>query len=138
MERLAAGILQDYCQQMSGRVIPLLSAADSESEADGTVLVGILSNNRQIGSLVRSRKIRNPERNLDPDGFVIETLIDGGVSKLIITGRDSKGVLNGVFHLLQEIFGVWFFRDGQRVPTRETLTVPELSIANSPTSDTRD
>jgi hypothetical protein len=105
---------------------------------DGAVLIGLQSTNPHINSLIRSRKIRNPERRLKPEGFVIETLIDGGLSGLVITGRDPKGILNGVYYLLEEIFGVGFFRDGQRVPIHENLTVPELCIATSPKSNTRE
>ena len=83
MERLAATVLQDYCQQMFSREVPLLSADDLETEADGTVLVGLPSTNPRIGNLVRARRVRNPERSLKPEGFVIETLIDGGLSTLV-------------------------------------------------------
>ena len=132
MEMLAAKTLQDYCRQITGAEIPLLSCNDLETDADGAVLIGLPSTNPQIDALVRPRKIRNPERSLKPEGFIIETLIDGGLSKLVITGHDPKGVLNGVDYLLQEIFGVGFFGGGRQVPKRDSLTVPELSIASSP------
>ena len=132
LEMLAVRTLQDYCRQTIGAEIPLISCHDLETDADGAVLIGLPSTNPQIDALVRPRKIRNPERNLKPEGFIIETLIDGGLSKLVITGRDPKGVLNGVYHLLREIFGVGFFGDGRQVPKRDSLTVPELSIASSP------
>lgn len=130
VERQAAATLKDLCQRMSGRDLPLLSADDDSSETDGTVLIGLPITNARIGALVRSRKIRNPKRSVKPEGFVIETLIDGGLSTLIITGRDPKGVLNGVHHLLQEVFGVEFNGETQHVPSHENLTVPELSIAS--------
>lgn len=132
MEVLAARTLQDYCRQITGAEIPLLSSYDLETDADGAVLIGLPSTNPQIDALVRSRKISNPERSLKPEGFIIETLIDGGLSKLVITGRDPKGVLNGVDYLLREIFGVGFSGRGRQVPKRDNLTVPELSIASSP------
>ena len=132
MEVLAARTLQDYCRQTTGAEIPLLSSYDLETDADGAVLIGLPSTNPQIDALVRSRKISNPERSLKPEGFIIETLIDGGLSKLVITGRDPKGVLNGVDYLLREIFGVGFSGGGRQVPKRDNLTVPELSIASSP------
>ena len=132
MEVLAVRTLQDYCRQTTGAEIPLLSSYDLETDADGAVLIGLPSTNPQIDALVRSRKISNPERILKPEGFIIETLIDGGLSKLVITGRDPKGVLNGVDYLLRDIFGVGFFGGGRQVPKRDNLTVPELSIASSP------
>ena len=132
MEMLAAKTLQDYCRQITGAEIPLLSSYDLETDADGAVLIGLPSTNPQIDALVRSRKISNPERSLKPEGFIIETLIDGGLSKLVITGRDPKGVLNSVDYLLREIFGVGFSGGGRQVPKRDNLTVPELSIASSP------
>ena len=131
-EVLAARTLQDYCRQITGAEIPLLSSYDLETDADGAVLIGLPSTNPQIDALVRSRKISNPERSLKPEGFIIETLIDGGLSKLVITGRDPKGVLNSVDYLLREIFGVGFSGGGRQVPKRDNLTVPELSIASSP------
>jgi alpha-glucuronidase len=120
---------------MCGREIPVLTADSLEAESDGTVLVGLPTTNPRIASLIQSRKIRNPERSVANGGFIIETLIDGGLSRLIITGRDSDGVLNGVNHLLQEIFGVDLTEDRERVPNHENLTVPELSVACSPRLD---
>jgi alpha-glucuronidase len=131
MEMLAARELQNYCQQMTGAEIPLRSSDDLGAESDGSVLIGLPSNHPHIGHLAFSRKIRNPDKSVEPEGFVIETLIDGGLSRLVITGRDPKGLMNGVRHLLQEVFGV-NFNDNQRIPTRDNLTVPELSIALSP------
>jgi hypothetical protein len=136
VERQAVDTLQDYCQKMCGREIPLLSADSPESESDGTVLVGLPDTNPQIASLIRSRKIRNPERSLTNGGFIIETLIDGGLSRLVITGRDSEGVMNSIHHLLEVIFGVGLSGDFRLLPTRENLTVAELSIAKSPHRDT--
>ena len=131
MEMLAARELQNYCQQMTGAEIPLRFSGGSEADMDGVLLIGLTSTNHHIDALVRSRKIRNPERNLKPGGFVIETLIDGGLSKLVITARDPQGVMNGVHHLLQEVFNV-NLSDNLRIPARDSLTVPELSIALSP------
>ena len=131
MEMLAAREFQNYCQQMTGAELPLRFSCESEPDTDGMLLIGLTSTNHHIDALVRSRKIRNPEQNLKPEGFVIETLIDGGLSKLVITARDPQGVMNGVHHLLQEVFGV-NFSDNQRMPARDSLTVPELSIALSP------
>ena len=132
LEMLAVRTLQDYCRQITGAEIPLLSSYDLETDADGAVLIGLPSTNPQIDALVRSRKISNPERSLKPEGFIIETLIDGGLPNLVITGRDPKGVLNSVDYLLREIFGVGFSGGGRQVPKRDNLTVPELSIASPP------
>jgi alpha-glucuronidase len=132
VERLAVDTLQNYCQRMCGREIPLLSADSLEAESDGTVLVGLSATNPRIASLIRSRKIRNPERSLANGGFIIETLIDGGLSRLVITGRDSEGVLNGVHHLLEKIFGNVLLGDDEFLTTSVNLTVGELSIAKSP------
>ena len=48
MERLAASVLQDYCQRMSGNDVPILSTDDSQAGVDGAVLIGLQSTNPPI------------------------------------------------------------------------------------------
>ena len=60
LEMLAVRTLQDYCRQIIGDEIPLISSHDLETDADGAVLIGLPSTNPQIDALVRSRRSEIP------------------------------------------------------------------------------
>ena len=63
-------------------------------------------------------KLKNLLKNVreESDGYVIAPSADG--AKLFIVSHNSRGVLYGVYHFLQNSCGMGFFEDGEQVPQK--------------------
>ena len=60
---------------------------------------------------------------LGPEGYVLRTVGD----HLVIAGSDVRGVMYGVYGLLQDHLGCrWFTPDVSHIPKHATLELPEL------------
>lgn len=115
-ERKAAEILQDYFTQISGITLPIKS--DSEPAEDNEILIG--STNRYSYEL----------SDYANDSFIIRTI----GTRLAILGKGSRGVLYGVYNLLENYFDChWYTRSLIVVPTADSLEIPkEINHSESP------
>lgn len=100
--RYAAVELQKYTKRMTGVELPIVANAASASLPDKAIVLGIA-------------------RLESPDAFRLHA--DG--RRLRITGGGSRGVLYGVYELLETYGGIgWFSTWRTVVPKRESFAVP--------------
>lgn len=112
-ERYAAEELQAYLAKISGVKLPIRRAEEVEAGQKTVVLAGTAAASSELGT----------------DGYRLHTR--GG--SLVIAGGRPRGVLNGVYGLLEDHLGVrWFAPDCELVPNRSTLTIPDLDDRQVP------
>lgn len=113
----AAGELQSYLQQISGALLPL---------SDGRPALCL----EVAGSPEQAHARRNAE------GY--DVFIRG--EDIVIRGEGPRGVIYGVYSLLEEVFGCRFFAENcERIPTADTLSVPgDLCLSARPKFAYRD
>ncbi|HID08487.1 MAG TPA: hypothetical protein EYP10_15225, partial [Armatimonadetes bacterium] len=69
---------------------------------------------------------------LSGDAYALRTIRDGTNRWLVICGGSSRAVLYGVYHLLDRYCEIGFFWDGEYVPKRTTIALPEINITERP------
>ncbi len=130
-EIYAAEELQRYLERLSGARLEIV--ADTEPVQAREILLG---DNLHLGRLM----LRNPARQVDrarlgTDGFVLRTEGD----TLILAGGKPRGVLNAVYTLLEERFGVrWFAPDVEQVPRLARVQLPKLNQTFVPALEYRE
>ena len=130
-EIYAAEELQRYLERLSGARLEIV--ADTEPFQAREILLG---DNLHLGRLM----LRNPARQVDrarlgTDGFVLRTEGD----TLILAGGKPRGVLNAVYTLLEERFGVrWFAPDVEQVPRLARVQLPKLNQTLVPALEYRE
>ncbi len=126
VELHAAEELQRYLQRLSGASFPLV--ADTEPPRAREILIG---DNLHLGRL----NLSLDRGKLGTDGFILRT--EG--SCLILVGGQPRGVLNGVYTLLEEQFGVrWFTPELEVVPRLKVLRLPKLKRTVVPALEYRE
>ena len=130
-EIYAAEELQRYLERLSGARLEIV--ADTEPFQAREILLG---DNLHLGRLM----LRNPALQVDrarlgTDGFVLRTEGD----TLILAGGKPRGVLNAVYTLLEERFGVrWFAPDVEQVPRLARVQLPKLNQTLVPALEYRE
>ena len=128
LERHAAEELQRYLARMANALIPV----EEEPVVSGPVLaIGRPERNPFVARAIASGAVGAPPSE-ESDGFVIQTVEIDDAESLVIAGSSDRGTLYGVYWLLEEVLGVGFFRDGERVPNLTTVELPPLSISERP------
>jgi len=124
MEKHAASELARYVEQMSGAKLAVYSGLKSIAVLpENVVLIGRAKTNEKIDSFVRASLVMLDADNPGGDGFVLQAIEDGR-NWLVIGGSNDRGTLFGVYHLLEKYLKVGFFWDGDRVPSRSTVSLP--------------
>ncbi len=110
--RFAAGELSRYLAQMTGVILPVM--ADCLSEGSHELCVGPVE------------RAETPDTaDLIHDGYRIVTRGE----RLFVAGGSERGVVYGVYALLEEGFGCRFFATGaEHVPIRGALALPEMDL----------
>jgi hypothetical protein len=125
-ELYAAQELQRYLERLSGARLPI--TADTEPVTAREILIG---DNIHLGR----RNLELDRSKLGSDGFILRT--DGDC--LILVGGYPRGVLNGVYTLLEEQFGVrWFTPELEVVPKLDAVRVPKLNRTVVPALEYRE
>jgi len=120
-ERHAARELARYLGAMSGQDIPVVPEGGALEETQPAIYVG----RTVIGSY------RVPD-DLASEGFVIRAILDHLQPRLVICGGSDVGTLYGVYHALQELWGVGFLWDGEHVPRVERVEWGEVDLREEP------
>lgn len=111
----AARELQTFLSQITGAEFPCVT--EEAPPAGHEIVLGAPERMRRLGVEVDMER-------LGPEGYVLRT-VDG---HLVIAGSDVRGVLYGVYGLLQDHLGCrWFTPEVSRIPEQATL---ELSVLN--------
>ena len=108
----AAGELQVFLGQITGAEFQCVTEATTAARHE--IVLGAPERLRQLGVTVDLGK-------LGPEGYVLRT-VDG---HLVIAGSDVRGVMYGVYGLLQDHLGCrWFTPDVSLIPEHPTLESP--------------
>ncbi|MCX6623222.1 MAG: DUF4838 domain-containing protein, partial [Acidobacteria bacterium] len=68
-----------------------------------------------------------------PEGFRLKTAAAG----ITISGGRQRGVMYGVYSLLERLGCRWFTRDMSRIPKQKTIRVPALDVVERPSFEMR-
>ena len=110
----AARELQTFLGQITGAEFACVS--ESVPMAEHEIVLGAPGRLRELG-------VRIDKAKLGAEGYVLRTV--GG--HLVIAGSDVRGVMYGVYGLLQDHLGCrWFTPELSRIPKQSTLELPEL------------
>jgi len=110
-QQRAAAELQRFVAQMSGAKLPVSPCAESATH-----------------------QVRIRER----DGLGEASSIEISGSGLIIEGGRDRGVLNGVYSLLDQLGCRWFTRTVSHIPNRRTIVIPKTRQQFRPAFEYRD
>jgi len=125
-ERYAAEELQGYLEKLARVRLPIV--AESAPVRSKEIFVG-------LSARARATLPKWDETGLGPDGFVLKT----AGNRLIIAGGRPRGVLNGVYTLLEERLGVrWFSSDMEVVVHTNRLKLPQLDEIRIPALEYRE
>jgi hypothetical protein len=123
MESKAATVLQDYLQQISGAKLNIVS--DKESPQGAEILIGKVNRAEMQG--IETAKLAK-------DGF---TLRNSG-NKLVIAGGTEKGVLYGVYTLLENYLGVRKYSSKVSIiPKSKSIVLKSINETQVPSFDFR-
>jgi len=135
VEQHAAEELVRYVHVMSGADLPIVRE-DEAPNAPRRVLVGRRETNNAVAEHVAAGRIHLSAERPGLDGFVVKTLPRPGAGPeswdLVLGGSRDHATLYAVYHLLERVWDVGFFWDGDFVPGRATLPLPHLDVAERP------
>lgn len=118
-DSVAASLLQDFVQRISGAELPIVAAdALQKAPRKGDILIG----NGLSNEALRSEELRE-------DGFLLST--EDGMLR-IVSGGD-KGSIYGVVTLLERYLGVEYWGEREyTVPTSRDISLPRLRVVENP------
>jgi len=112
-ELSAANVLQNYLQQISGVLIPIID--DSAQDSGFEILIGNTSRTKE-------------NENIQNDGF----LIDIRSNKLIISGK-GKGTLYGVYTFLEKYLGCRKYSSKFKlIPKQSSIIISGINDLQNP------
>lgn len=120
-EKTAARELQQGLKQVTGAELPI----EAESQVKGNAPQILVGQSQRVKRLL-------PDvdwAGLGHDGIVIRT----AGNNLILAGGQPRGTLYAVYTFLEDTVGVrWWTSSETYVPSRKTLSIPELNIVYTP------
>lgn len=122
----AADELARYVEEMSGTKLAVLQEGQKTAPDMGLVLIGKPATHSAIQKLAQVKAIEYGPQVTGDDGFVIKTLPRSNPPTLVIAGGRDRGTLFGVYQLLHRYCRVGFFWDGERIPERKSVTLPDI------------
>lgn len=136
LQQLAARELNRYLLEIAGTKLDI---SDKSSTAFNTQLVlGCFDTHPLLKTLVTE----SVADKMENDGYYLKTMTSDGKNYLIIAGKTSKGVLNGVYGFIEELLkihsGKQFVDIDFKLPRQvRQLPLPRLSIIQSPYCSTK-
>ena len=128
-EAFAAQELQAIVATMSGARLPISDKMPARAEA--VVLIGQKAA-KLAGGDVLTASDANAAR-IEEDGYGLIMLTERRPRAIVIVSKEPRGTLYGVYDLLERFLNCGFFGDGDNIPKRPTVTVPDLaSIVGNP------
>jgi len=134
IEKHAAEELQAYVEKISGTRLPvkIWSEKLAKGKNNNLIVIGRTETNPVVKDLARRSLINLSPDNPGLDGFIIRTVEDKGLKYLVLGGSVDRGTLYAVYHLLEEVFHIGFFEDGEYIPKSGTLEAGRLDISERP------
>ncbi len=134
-ESLAADELQHYIKAMTNVAIPiqrgdrlLKNSNDTGGANSVAILIGCYNTNPLIGQMITEGTIKLDSAEITPDGFLIKSVQRDDQSCLVLAGVNEHATLYAVYDLLERFGRIGFFRYEERVPKRDTFTIPASDI----------
>ena len=126
VEKTASSELQKYLKQITGAMLPIVT--------DNTVPLSVYEKYISIGENDLKEKAKVNNKNLNLDGYVLQSIAD----TLFIVGENGAGTLFGVYGFLDDYCGVKFLTvNYEYVPEKSTLEFPEISDVQIPSISNR-
>lgn len=113
---------QRFIQQMSGAKLPITTKAGPRM-----VLVG-------DSPALSSLKLNIPFKELGAEEFMLQTAGD----HLVIAGGQQRGVMYGVYTLLEKLGCRWYTTTLSRIPKKPTITIDSLKERHKPAFEYRE
>lgn len=117
-ERTAADTLASYLTQISGAAFPIVT--DDAPGTEKEIVVGATNRDAVLG--------------IDRAGMDDETVVIRTVgSRLFLTGGVQRGAIYAVYTFLEDWLGCrWFTHELTVIPEQETVEIPEIDYAYTP------
>jgi len=141
IEKRAAEELAKYVKGMSGtklrieegepEIEDLLPPAQGYYK-ENIILIGRPQTNSKIKEFCAKGLVKLSPDYPGLDGFIIKSISYKGRNYLVLGGSTDRATLYAVYHLLENIFKVGFFEDGDQVPEKKTLIAENIDIAERP------
>jgi hypothetical protein len=127
IETKAATELQRWLKEMTSVLIPVVNEGSSDATGDKFLSIG--------GTQLAQRIVSSEDlQKVGKEGYIIRQT----ASSLVITGGPLRGVINGVFCLLEEDLGCrWYAGKSFDAPSISTLRAKVVSRSFSPPLDVR-
>jgi hypothetical protein len=129
IEHRAAEELKKYVHAMSGVDLPIAESVPSEG---AIIAIGRAETNPIIAEAIGRGLVTLSENYPGRDGFIVKTIEMGEQRILVIGGSVDRGTLYAAYALLEDVLGIGFFRDGERVPHSPTIELPDVDISERP------
>ena len=121
VEKTASGELQKYIKLMTGAKLPIVN--------ENAVKLSVYEKYISIGETKLKEKANINNKNLNSDGYVIQTVAD----TLFIVGENGSGTMFGVYGFLDDYCGIKFLTAAyEYIPEKTTLALPEISDVQIP------
>lgn len=136
IQKLAADELNKYIMEIAGAKLQVL---DTSSVAfNNQIVLGCFATHPMLKTLVEE----NIAEKVQSEGYYLKTVSKQGKNYLIIAGNTSKGVLNGVYGVVEELIkiqsGKQFADIDFKLPKPvKQLVFPKLSIVQNPYCNTK-
>lgn len=143
--RTGAAELQYHIEQMSGATLPIVTAGEATSIAEGTARI-------LVGRSALTDALDVDLSDLPPEGFLVKTVGDalvlagddaGGEGKPAEATQDPQvraGSAFAVYDFLQDDLGcqwIWPGPTGEHIPRRATIETSELDVVEGPALERR-
>ena len=124
-ERIAAKILGDYIEKISGCRLPVFE--DSKKKAKNEILIGLTNR-------IKGKSLKNKKAELKKDGYFINTIDD----RLMIIGGSGKGVIYGVTGFLEDHLKCRKYSpSAEYIPKSASIEIPAINETQVPPADIR-
>lgn len=126
VEQTAANELQTYVKRISGTELEIVT--EGSTEAATGIYVGATD-------FAAANEVTYPETTFQ-EGWAIKAV----GQNLVVTGGETRGVLYGVYHLLEDVLGVrWWTYWEEYAPLMDDCRVPgDIDVSKAPALDYRD
>ena len=130
VEKVAAGELAQFLQQMTGTLPEVADETRSPVHPGGRVLF-LVGRTTKTHELLRSGALDDPARHHE-EAYVVRSLSAGGSRMVVFLGASGAATLYAVYHYLEEVCGMGFYWDGDHVPAASSIPATGIAIATQP------
>ncbi|NQT88923.1 hypothetical protein HQ560_19300, partial [bacterium] len=132
LERFAALELRSYLDMITDANVEPIEPDVAELAPElPLLLVGTAANNPRVARLIEAAGLADRIRDTGPEGYLLKTLDHEGRAVLLVTSQTARGVVHGVYGLIEH-FGVRISFYGTRMPKKRPFKLPTLDVVEKP------